>query len=223
MTEATELCPSLEGVVILSKVKVKVPQSCLTLCDPMDNSPGQNTGVGSFSLLQGIFPTQGLNPGIPHCKGILYQLSHKGSPRILEWVSFPFSSRSSLPRNRTGVFCVGGRFFTNWAIWEVPLKTYWERQKSYQGSPVLSKAGLCSWGQKPERDGRWRHLEAHSYRLWNRHSVLIWAAHHMPPWLLTLNLLCFLFLSVRWRWWRPFSNSKKGPKINNRYKTALKD
>ena len=168
MTEATELCPSLEGVVILSKVKVKVPQSCLTLCDPMDNSPGQNTGVGSFSLLQGIFPTQGLNPGIPHCKGILYQLSHKGSPRILEWVSFPFSSRSSLPRNRTGVFCVGGRFFTNWAIWEVPLKTYWERQKSYQGSPVLSKAGLCSWGQKPERDGRWRHLEAHSYRRWNK-------------------------------------------------------
>ena len=38
------------------------------------NSPGQNTGVGSLSLLQGIFPTQGLNPGLSHCRGILYQL-----------------------------------------------------------------------------------------------------------------------------------------------------
>ena len=44
------------------------------------NSPDQNTGVGSLSLLQGIFPTQGSNPGLPHCRWILYQLSHKGSP-----------------------------------------------------------------------------------------------------------------------------------------------
>ena len=44
------------------------------------NSPGQNTGVDSHSLLQGIFPTQGLNPGLPHCRWILYQLSHKGTP-----------------------------------------------------------------------------------------------------------------------------------------------
>ena len=48
-----------------------------------------------ISLLQGIFSTQGLNPGLPHCRQILYQLSHKGSPRILEWVAYPFSSRSS--------------------------------------------------------------------------------------------------------------------------------
>ena len=44
------------------------------------NSPGQNTGMGRLSLLQGIFPTQGLNPGLLHCGRILYQLSHKGSP-----------------------------------------------------------------------------------------------------------------------------------------------
>ena len=50
------------------------------------NSPGQNTGVGSRSLLQGIYPTQGSNPGLPNCMWILYQLSHKRSPRILEWV-----------------------------------------------------------------------------------------------------------------------------------------
>ena len=51
------------------------------------NSPDQNTGVGSLSLLQGIFPTQELNPGLLHCRRILYQLSHKGSPRTLEWVA----------------------------------------------------------------------------------------------------------------------------------------
>ena len=44
------------------------------------NSPGQNTGVGSLSLLQGIFSTQGSNAGLLHCRRILYQLSHKGSP-----------------------------------------------------------------------------------------------------------------------------------------------
>ena len=48
------------------------------------NFPEQNTGVGSCSLLQGLFPTQGSNPGLPHCRQILYQLSHKGSPRIQE-------------------------------------------------------------------------------------------------------------------------------------------
>ena len=48
------------------------------------NSPAQNTGVGSLSLLQGIFPTQGSNPGLPHCRRILYQLSHQGISRILE-------------------------------------------------------------------------------------------------------------------------------------------
>ena len=49
-------------------------------------TPCQNTGVGSLSLLQGIFPTQGSNPGLLHCRQILYQLSHQGSPRILEWI-----------------------------------------------------------------------------------------------------------------------------------------
>ena len=60
-------------------------QSCLTLCDPMGcslphlcpwDTPGQNTGVGCHALLQGIFPTQGSNPGIPQCRRILHHLSH---------------------------------------------------------------------------------------------------------------------------------------------------
>ena len=59
------------------------------------NSPGQNTGIGSLSLLPGIFPTHGLNPGLLHCRQILYQLSHKGSPRIMEWVAYP--SPTDLP------------------------------------------------------------------------------------------------------------------------------
>ena len=47
------------------------------------NSPGQNTEVGSHSLFRGTFPTQGSIPGLPHCRWILYQLSHQGSPRVL--------------------------------------------------------------------------------------------------------------------------------------------
>ena len=63
---------------------VKVTQLCLTLLQPNGlyspwNSPGQNTGVGSISLLQRIFPTQGSSPGLLYCRRILYQLSHKES------------------------------------------------------------------------------------------------------------------------------------------------
>ena len=66
-------------------LKVKVTPLCLTLCKPCPwNSPGQNTGVGSRSLLQGIFQTQGSNPGLTHYRWIPYQLSHQG--RLL-WLS----------------------------------------------------------------------------------------------------------------------------------------
>ena len=82
------------------------------------NSPDYNTGVGSLSLLQGIFLTQGLNPGLGHCRQILYQLSHQGSPRILEWLAYPFCGLSQ-PRNWTRVSCIAGGFFTNWAIRDV--------------------------------------------------------------------------------------------------------
>ena len=60
-------------------------------------SPGQNIGVGS--LLQGIFPTQGLNPGLLHCRQILYQLSYQGIPKILEWVAISLSKGYSQPRD----------------------------------------------------------------------------------------------------------------------------
>ena len=80
--------------------------------------PGQNTGVGSLSLLQGIFPIQGSNPGLLHYRQILYQLSHQESPRILECVAYSFSSRSSRTRNWTRVSCIAGGFFTSWATRE---------------------------------------------------------------------------------------------------------
>ena len=67
-----------------------VAQLCPTLCNPMDcnlpgssvhaESPGKNTGVGCHAVLQGIFPTQVLNLGLPHCRQILYHLSYQGSP-----------------------------------------------------------------------------------------------------------------------------------------------
>ena len=75
------------------------------------NTPGQNTGEGSLSLLQGIFPTQGSNPGLPHCSQILYQLSHQGSlggfsgrnrslaqplPGFILWTICPLECPSSL-------------------------------------------------------------------------------------------------------------------------------
>ena len=103
-----------------------VAQSCLTLfhlmvCSLPGSSvhgdyPGKYTVVGSYSLLQGILQTQGSNPGLLHGRWILYHLSHKGSPRILDWETYPFSKGSSQPRNWTGVSYIAGGFFTNWAV-----------------------------------------------------------------------------------------------------------
>ena len=71
---------------------------CPTLCNPMDcsppgssvhgDSPGKNTGVGCHALLQGIFPTQGSNPGLLHCRQILYQLSYQGILNVFLFFDF---------------------------------------------------------------------------------------------------------------------------------------
>ena len=111
----------LSGISQTEKDRYMLPliksESCSVMSDSLwvKHSPGQNIGMGSLSLLQEIFPTQGQNPGLLHCRCILYQLSHQGSPRILEWAAYPFSSRSSWPKNRTGVSCITGRLFTSWA------------------------------------------------------------------------------------------------------------
>ena len=81
----------------------------LILCPQADSlstePPGKpkHTGVGSISLLQGIFPTKKSNLGLLHCRQILYQLSYKGSPRIMAWVAYPFSRGSSRPGNQMGI------------------------------------------------------------------------------------------------------------------------
>ena len=94
-------------------------ESCSVVSDSLQpHGPGQNTAVGSYSLLQGTFSTQGLNPVHQHCRWILHQLSQKGSPRILEWVAYPFSHKSSWPRSGMGVSCIAGGFFTNWTTRE---------------------------------------------------------------------------------------------------------
>ena len=78
---------------LIRKVKAKCEsESCSVMSNSLWphglyspwNSPGQNTEVGSLSLLQGVLPTKGSNWGHPHGRWILYQLSHQGSPRILE-------------------------------------------------------------------------------------------------------------------------------------------
>ena len=93
------------------------------------NSPGQNTGVGSFSLLWGIFPTQGSNPGLPHCWQILYQLSHKGSLiSLIGTAKFYVNliNSKSIPKSGSGIdeipvynpftAAFGGYFLTNCGI-----------------------------------------------------------------------------------------------------------
>ena len=118
-----------------------VAHSCPTLCDPKDCSPpgssvhgdstGKNTEVGCHALLQGVFPTQGSNPGHLHCGQILHHLSHQGRPRILAWVAYPFSRGTSRPRNQTRVSWIVGGFFTSWAT-----ETKWKQARG-NGSSIF--------------------------------------------------------------------------------------
>ena len=87
---------------------------------------------------KGVFPTQGLNLGLPHCRRILYQLSHQRSPRVLEWVAYPFSSGCSRPRNQTRVSYIAGGFFTSWGTRES-----WYDHKSSSKSPWLHWDIIC--------------------------------------------------------------------------------
>ena len=118
--------------------------SCVRLCAthgqqptrllcPWD-SPGKNTGVGCHALFQGIFPTQGSNPGLQHCRRILYHLNHQGSSRILEWVAHPFSRGSFRPRDQTRVSQIAGGFFTGWATREVQIYREWLQYSCLENS-----------------------------------------------------------------------------------------
>ena len=109
----------LSCAVVSDSLRSHGLQPARLLC-PWD-SPGKNTGV---DLLQGIFPTQGLNPGLQYFRWNLNHLSHQGSTRILEWEACPFSRGSSWPRNQTRVSCIAGGFFTSWTTREAQCQGY---------------------------------------------------------------------------------------------------
>ena len=103
--------------LLMCVVLCLVAQLCLILCDPMDYCSPRGSSVHGDSLGKNIWsglpcpppensPTQGLDPGLPHCRQILYQLSHQESPRILEWVAYSFSRGYSQPRYQTGASCI---------------------------------------------------------------------------------------------------------------------
>ena len=128
-------------------LKVKVAQSCPTLCDRMDCVHGIHQAKilewAAFPFSRGSFPTQGLNPGLPHCRRILYHLSHQGSPRILGWTAYPFSRESSQPRNWTRVSCIAGGFLTSWAIILLPyifhkLLNWWPLKAVFYSIKIYS-------------------------------------------------------------------------------------
>ena len=174
------------------------------------NSPGRNTGVGSLSLLQEIFPTQGTNPGLLHCRRILYQLNHKGSPRKLKWVAYPFSSGSSPPKNQTRVSCIASGFFTNWAIREAQIvskdgvnKSYIKTKNLYfsKTDQVRSVTQSCHSGQS---------LKPMSFELVmpSRHLILCHPLLLLPPILPSIRVFSNeSALHITWPKYQSFSFS----------------
>ena len=120
------------------KVKVKVTQSCLTLCKvrkiafPFSRGSSQPRDWTQVSRIAGK---------------ILYQLSHKGNPGILEWVAYPFSSRSSWSRDQPRVSCIASGFCTNWDIREEGLKKKREKnpEECLWSSHSKDKGSLIDW------------------------------------------------------------------------------
>ena len=102
------------------------------------NSPSQNTGVGRHSLLQGIFLTQGSNPGLPHCRWILYQLSHKGSPS------------ETLCRHQL-IWCV-----TEFCLVRLNWKSCWDAPEIFLSDNVYPSSTLlsASWNEFVMTDSR---------------------------------------------------------------------
>ena len=100
------------------------------------NSPGQNTGVGNHSLLQGIFPTQELNQGLLHCRQILYQLSHQGK-YSLYWLSLLFLPRLSLvavSRHCSSLWCES---FSLW--WFLSLQSMGSRHLGFSSCSMQAQ------------------------------------------------------------------------------------
>ena len=169
-------------------MKVKVASSCPTLWPHRLYSPwhflGQNTGMGGHAFLQGIFPTQGSNPALLHCGQILYHLSHKGSLRILEWVTCPISGRSSQPRNQTRVSSIAGGFFTNWAIREA--KSYGSSIFKFWSISILSSIA-------PRNEQSFSFLSTSSPALVISYFLIIAILTNVKPYLIVvLTYICLI-------------------------------
>ena len=117
------------------------------------NFPGKNTRVGSHSLLQGIFPTQGLNLGLLHCMQILYHLSHQRSPRTLLEIF------KKLPRWHSGRF-------DPW-VRKIPWSRKWQPtpflSEKFQGQRSL--VGCSLWGHKESDMAEHTHTLIHTQSL----------------------------------------------------------
>ena len=119
-----------------------------TLYSPW-NSPGQNTGVGSLSLLQGTFPTQGSNPGLLYCRWILYQLSHKGRPYQIKYLFKTYATVKSGESESVSRSVVSDSV-TPWTVaCQAPLSTGFYRQEHWSGLPFLSPGDLPNLGIEP--------------------------------------------------------------------------
>ena len=140
------------------------------------DSPGKNTRVGCCVLLQGIFPTQELKPGLLHCRRIPYHLSHQGSPRILEWVADAFSRGSSRPRNQTEVSCITGGLFTSWATSKALSTPFFKLKRNYSQESWVPSAA---------------HQECLISSLWNTNQMGF-AGACVPPDTLCIHSQCNL-------------------------------
>ena len=121
-----------------------------------EDSPGKSTGVGCHALFQGILPTQGLNPGLPHCRRVLYHLSHLGGPWILEWVAYPFSRGFSWPRDWNGVSCIAGGFFINWPTREAQKCKSTEHVGRSFSNEARSRGMIIKWTLSFSKE--WNHF-----------------------------------------------------------------
>ena len=137
------------------QVKVKFPQLCLTLCDPMD--------YPVHGILQGIFPTQWSIPGLPHCRQILLPAESPGKPKntgvgslfLLQWIFL------------TQEPCIAGRFFTNWAIRKTPSPPPKKKKKSilqlvHKYKEYILLPSIGSEIQSPPRKLHGKHLSTFS-------------------------------------------------------------
>ena len=93
---------------------------------------------------RGSFQARDRTPCLPHCRWVLYHLSHQESSRMLEWVAYSFSRGTSQPRNRTGVSCIAGGFFTSWATICISSPS-WTSLPPHRHPTPLSCDRVLSW------------------------------------------------------------------------------